>query len=407
MGRICVIRQGEFPLDPRVRREVDALVAAGHEVDVIALRRPGEELYTRAEQVRVYRLPLRRRRAGKVRYLFEYGAFFAAAGLLTTALHAVRRYDVVQVNSLPDPLVFAALVPRLLGARVLLDLHECMPEFFAGKFGVPLESRAVKLVAALEQASIRFADATVTCTEQMRAAFVSRGADGERITVVVNSADEDVFDPRRHPPKPRRAGEFVLVSHGSVEERYGLDTAIRAVALLADEIPELRLEIYGEGSYLPRLHELASELEVDDRVYFSDRYVPIEDLLRALADADAGIVAMKRDPFRDLTQCNKMYDLVAMQRPVLSSRTRSVEEYFGDSCFLLFDSDDPADLARAVSELYADPELAERLVARASAAAEPYRWPRQRAVYQGVVDGLVARSPRRAMLAGILRRADR
>jgi glycosyltransferase involved in cell wall biosynthesis len=405
MGRICVIRQGDFPLDPRVRREVDALVGAGHEVDVIALRRPGEELVSRRGPVRVYRIPLRRRRGRKARYLLEYAAFFAAAGTLVSALHLGRRYDVVQVHSLPDPLVFAALVPRLFGARVLLDLHECMPEFFASKFEVPLDSRTIKLIARLEQASIRFASWTITCTEQMREAFVSRGADAEKITVVVNSADEETFDPDRYPPKARRGDQFVLISHGSVEERYGLDTAIHAVAFLKDEIPGLRLEIYGEGSFLPELRELAHRLGVSDRVSFSGAYVPMPELLRAIASADAGLVAMKRDAFRDLTQCNKMYDLMAMRRPAIVSRTRSVEEYFGDRCFQMFTADDPHDLARAVVALYADAELGDQLVERATAALEPYRWHRQRAVYLGVAERLLSKGSRISSIAKVFRRA--
>jgi glycosyltransferase involved in cell wall biosynthesis len=322
-----------------------------------------------------------------------------------TALHLRRRYDLVQVHSLPDPLVFAALGPRLLGARVVLDLHECMPEFFASKFDVPLDGRTIRLVARLEQASIRFASSTLTCTEQMREAFASRGADGDKITVVVNAADESLFDPRRYPPKTRREDEFVLISHGSVEERYGLDTAIRAVALLKDEVPGLRLEIYGEGSYLPQLRNLVDDLGVGEHVYFSGAYVPMPELLRAIAAADAGIVAMKRDPFRDLTQCNKMYDLMAMQRPVIISRTRSVEEYFGESCFQMFTSDEPHDLARAIKELHADRELGDRLVRQATAALAPYRWEEQRAVYQRVVQDLLGNGPRTSAPAGVTRRA--
>ena len=116
---------------------------------------------------------------------------------MLTVLHFRRRYELVQVHSLPDPLVFAALVPKLTGARVVLDLHECMPEFFATKFGLPLDHRAVRLIGAAEQASIRFADFAITCTEQMREAFVGRGADPDKIGVVLNAADEAVFDPAR------------------------------------------------------------------------------------------------------------------------------------------------------------------------------------------------------------------
>jgi glycosyltransferase involved in cell wall biosynthesis len=383
--RIAVIRQGLFEVDPRCQREVHALLQEGHEVDVICRRDEGRPRIERDGRLTVRRLPIPLRRGGAFSYLADYALFFIAAFAVLTALHVRRRYKLVQVHSLPDPLVFAAIVPKLTGARVVLDLHECMPEFFATKFGVPLDHRAVRVVGAVEQASIWFADFAITCTEQMREAFVGRGADPNRIGVVHNTAEEEIFDPARHPPRARDNGRFTLICHGSVEERYGLDTAIRAVATLADEIPELRLQILGKGTQLPELRELAAQLDVRDRVDFNGTWVPIEELLDAIAAADGGIVAMKRDAFRDLVHCNKMYDLIAMRRPVISSRTRSVEAYFSDEALLYFTADDPGDLARAIKRLYAEPELGERLVERAGEEVEPYRWPRQREQYKSYV----------------------
>jgi glycosyltransferase involved in cell wall biosynthesis len=383
--RIAVLRQGYFELDPRVQREVHALLDAGHEVDVICLRQPGQPWRERDGRLTIRRVPLPRQRGGTIAYLADYALFFASAFALLTALHVRHRYKLVQVHTLPDPLVFAAVVPKLTGARVILDLHECMPEFFATKFGTDLDHRAVRAVAASEQAAIRFADFAITCTEQMREAFVGRGADPDTIGVVHNGSEEDVFDPARHPPRARDNGRFTLICHGSVEERYGLDTAIKAVASLADEIPELELKVYGKGTQLPELRELAAQLDVRDRVEFNGSWIPLEDLVDAIAAADAGVVAMKRDAFRDLVHCNKMYDLVAMRRPVITSRTRSVEAYFSNDAFLYFTADDPEDLARAIRRLHADPKLGERLVEQAGEEVEPYRWRRQREVYRGYV----------------------
>ena len=250
--RIAVLRQGLFEVDPRCQREVHALLQEGHEVDVICRRDEGRPWIERDGRLTVRRLPIPLRRGGALTYLADYAIFFIAAFVLLTSLHARRRYKLVQVHSLPDPLVFAALVPKLTGARVILDLHECMPEFAATKFGVPLDHAAVRAVAAAEQASIRFADFAITCTNQMREAFVGRGADPDKIGVVHNTAEEEIFDPARHPPRARDNGRFTLICHGSVEERYGLDTAIQAVASLADEIPELRLQIYRQGDPAPR-----------------------------------------------------------------------------------------------------------------------------------------------------------
>jgi glycosyltransferase involved in cell wall biosynthesis len=389
MARVLLIRQGSFPLDARVRREVECLRDAGHEVDVISLRREGQPGRETWKGVNVYRPPLRHRREGAAMYVLEHLAFMVMATLLAAFLHLRRRYDVVQANTIPDSVVFASTVPKLLGAKVVLDLHECVPEFVATKYDLPLTHPLVRLSAWVEQAAIRYADRVVTCTREMKDAFVSRGAPAEKIDVVLNAADEAIFDVRAYPPSPHEAGRFTLICHGSVEGRYGHDTLIEAVALLRDEIPELRLEVYGEGSFLDTVEELVRQRDLGDRVWFAGEYVPIEQLLIAMARSDAGVVAMKKDAFRDLTHCNKMYDLIAMRRPAVISRTRSVQSYFDEGCFEYFDAGDAVDLARAIRELHSRPELAERLVERASEVNEPYRWCHQREIYLQSVESLL------------------
>jgi len=120
-------------------------------------------------------------------------------------------------------------------------------------------------------------------------------------------------------------------------------------------------------------------------------------------------VAVRRDAFRDLTHCNKMYDLIALRKPVIISRTRAVEAYFGDGCFRMFESENVADLAQAIRELYADPDLCTRLVARASEVSEPYRWPYQKKGYLAVVARLIAGpgAPDRRYALAAERAADR
>lgn len=381
MARICVIRAWYFPVDERINREVDALLRDGHEVDIICARMPGQPSVERIGRLTVHRLPIARRRAGLRRYIFELVFFQLAATLHAGLLHLRRRYAVVQANSLPDWLVFAALVPRLLGARVFLDLHECMPEYASTKYGVPLKGRIVRALEWLEQASIRFAHGVITCTDQMRELFVARGAVAEKIGVVLNSFDEDRLQPERYRTAPPRDGHFTLVCHGTFDPNFGIDLVIRAVASLKERIPELRLRIYGDGPQRPELEALVERLGVGDRVWISRGFIPIHELLPCIAAADAGVVAIRRDAFRDRTHCNKMYDLIAMRRPVIISRTRAVHEYFGDDCFALFESGDVADLARAIVRVHDDPALRERLVERATVVSEPYRWVHQREHY--------------------------
>jgi glycosyltransferase involved in cell wall biosynthesis len=298
MARICLISHSHYPYDSRVSREAHALVRAGHAVDIICLRFGDQPFVERADAVSVYRLPIGRRRGGVLRYIFEFVSFQTAATLLVGALHLRHRYRLVETTSVPDWLVFASLLPRMLGARVLLDLHECMPEYGATKYGVSLRHPIVRFLAFLEQASIRYADFVITCTEQMRERFIERGAPDNKIAVVLNSFDEERYEPDAYRRTARGRDGFVLICHGTIEPNYGLDLVVRAVALLKERVPGLRLEIYGGGTHRPAVAALTRDLGLEDRVRFTG-WIPMEELLPRIAEADAGVVAVRRDAFRD------------------------------------------------------------------------------------------------------------
>jgi glycosyltransferase involved in cell wall biosynthesis len=293
-----------------------------------------------------------------------------------------------------------------MGARVLLDLHECMPEFFEMKYKLSARHPLVHVLMFLEQLSIRFADFAITCTRQMRERFIERGASDEKIDVILNSFDDERFDPRHYVGAKEHADGFVLSYHGTLEDMYSLDMVLRAVASLRGRIPGLRMRIYGDGPRRASLMALAEDLGLQEVVWFSDGFLPMQEVLPGIAQADAGIVAIRRDACFDLTHSNKMYDYVAMRKPVVLSRTRAVESYFGDECFQLFESGNEQDLARAIHELYLDPSLRERLVRRAAEVGEPYRWAHQRKLYVEIVERLACAGARRTRPSAVGERVN-
>lgn len=392
MARVCVVRQAPA-WSPRVLREVKALAESGHEVQCVCVGGPGTPLRERRGQVTTWRLRVPYRQQERaLHYLVDYGVFLAQASLLVGALHLRRRFDLVQVNTLPDLLVLAAAVPRALGARVLLDLQECMPEFYATKFRHSMRHPVTLLVCAAERLAIRVADHVITPTPQLRQTFAGRGADAAKIDVVYDGSDPEVF--RRDAQFRPRCDRFVLISHGSIEERYGLDTAVRAVGLLREDVPEVQLRIVGRGSYVPELHRLVDELDLREHVEIREGFLPERELVQAIGESHVGIVAMKRDAFRDVTLTCKMFDFLQMGVPVAVSRTRAVQETLPADAVEFFDSDDPEALACALRRLHASPEHRDQLARRAQDVATPLFWPAQRRVYLDVVDRLLGTQSR-------------
>jgi len=303
-------------------------------------------------------------------------------------LHLRKRYDIVQVNTMPDFLIFTTLVPKLLGAKVVLDMHECMPEIYMVKYRLDQHSLLVKLLKRLEQLSLLYADQVITCNQQMKEVFASRGAPPGKIFIVLNSADDRIFRPGLHSRPISSRNGLVLISHGSIEERYGLDTAIKAIKLLKDRIPKLRLEIFGDGEFKKDLIELVHSLNLEDYVIFKG-YVPFRQLVQALDDADIGLVTIRQHPALGWVHTFKMFEFVAMRKPIIITRSPSVEAYFDGSCVMFFESGNEEDLARAVFELYSDPKKRLSMVGNASRIYERYNWSAQAQLYCHLMGSLV------------------
>lgn len=386
--RVCILRHGFYPSDVRVRREVNALVAAGFEVDIVALRRPGQLGKEEVNGATVYRIPVAHERSRhRLRYFFQYSASFALIAALASALYLRRHYDLVQVNTMPDFMAFAALVPKLLGARLVLDIHDLMPEIYMTKFQVPPSHPIVRLLKLQEGASMGLADQVITVIEELRQILVERH--GQRdIPVIMNCPDGSVL-PRRAPVPPSNARDdrFVLLSHGVIVERLGYDTAIRAVALVQERIPGIELRIVGPGVYAEELKTLAASLGVSSRVYFTG-LVPLDQIPDLVAQADLGVVANKNDGSADIMLPTKLLEYAWLGKPAVVARTATIARYFDDTMVSYFTPGDVHQLADRILELYRHPEWRYALAVNAGRFFEEHNWAAEAARYCGLLETL-------------------
>jgi glycosyltransferase involved in cell wall biosynthesis len=383
----CMVVQSYCPDDPRVAREAEALAAAGTRVDVICLRKRDEAPRETVEGVCYHRLPIRRRRQGKIRYLFEYGAFFLLAFALSSALALRRKYDVFHAHNFPDFLVFCGLFHRLRGAKLILDLHDLMPELFTAKFGLRESSLSVRLLKLQERLSCAFADLAITTTLAFQRALVSRSCDEEKIRIVLNSPDERIFpEPAAH--AFRSNASFRLVFNGVIAHRSGPDVVIQALALLHDEIPGARLDVLGSGDRLEHCVSLSRELGLEDSVRFLGQK-PFIQMPQYLADCDVGIVPSRLNPFTAANLPTRIFEYLRMKKIAIVARTPGIQDYFGEDGLLYFAAGDPEDLARAIREAYRDPDHAQKVMERGIRIYDRYRWEREKIKFLDLVEALV------------------
>jgi glycosyltransferase involved in cell wall biosynthesis len=381
--RVCIVRQRDV-YEPQIQRVAEALVGAGYEVDVLLMRRSGEPRTTVVGGVRITGLRASLGRSNKLRYAFDYAWFLLLASAVLTARHLRRRYAVVQIYTMPDFLVFAGAIPKLLGARVIAYMNEPTPELFETLYETTRFTRALERI---EQAVLRFADHAITVTEQLKARYVERGADPDGISVVLNAADPASGLAGWTPPE-ERPEEFVVISHGAIEDRYGQDTIVEAARLLREELPDLRVVFTGRGSNEDALRELLDDPELEGIVRF-EGFVSRERLNDLLHTADVGIVAQKASAYSHLVHTYKMVDYWIFGLPVIASRLDATADVYDESVIEYYAPGDPVDLARALRRLHDDPARRAELAANGRRAEQRSGWGVQQDRYLGVYRALL------------------
>lgn len=385
--RVCFVSQRHYPGDARMTTEIGALTEAGCAVDVIVMRGAGQPLTSFEEGARIIRVPsLPRQRASKLRYVLEYVSFFLPVFVLLPLLHLIRGYRLIHITNLPDTLVFVGLIPKLLGAKIIFDVRECTPEMFMDRFGGKAEGRAVKWMARIEQAALRFAHATITCTEQMRQAMIGRGAEPHKIAVMLNTSRLKNWRPVSPPPPDQSiSGGLRVVTHGTVIKRYGHDVLIDAMALVVKELPDAHLEIMGKGEWIPDLQAQVERLGLRENITFAG-FLPDDVLIERIMAAHIGAVTLVQNPEADLVHTHKMFEYMQLATPMVISRTLAVASYFNDDQMRFFTPGDARALANAILELARDPGLRHRLAVNGLAMYERCSIPKQRAIYLDLVE---------------------
>lgn len=388
--RACIVRQDFHPGDSRIENQAQALLEDGFAVDIFCMHSKGLPFISTSGGVRIIRLPaLTRFRGNLLLYAIEYAVFGIFSFLALSFMHLWHRYSVVLVCNLPDFLVFVAIIPKLSGAKIILDFRENMVEMYIAKFELSEGSRPIRFLSWLEQACVRFSHQVSTCTEQMKASTIARGTPADKVFVMLNSVDPRKFSEPYFPDAEDVVGAtFTIMTHGSIIPRYGHETLIRAMAILHQDAPEARLRILGDGQQRGEIEALVRTLGLSEVVQFFG-FVPYEEMMQHLREAHVGAVTMVRNEETDLIHTIKMQEYMVVGLPVVISRTSAVEGYFDETSVQFFEAENPADLAASLLRLRNDPPLRRQLAEHAYERCERlYKTSVQKQKFATMVRGL-------------------
>lgn len=371
-----------------MEREALALVSRGITVDVICLQLAGQSKTETIKGVHVNRLPVKRHRGqGLSLQMLEYLAFFVMAFFQLTRLHRQEQFKSVQVHNLPDFLVFVALIPKLTGAKIILDLHDLMPEFYAERSQRSMDHILVRMIQWQERLSCGFADHVITVTELWRQVLIARGQPAEKVSVVMNVPDDAIFNPGAGTPVSRD-GHFRLIYHGILGQRQGLDLLLVALDQIREAAPDIHLTLHGAGEFRPVLASMVDELRLQDRVQFSTTGLPTEQLPCLLRQADLAVVPYRSGLFTGGILPTKLMEYAALGIPAIAARTPAISAYFDDDSVRFFAPDDVDDLANCILSLYRNRDQLAVLGRNIARFSERFNWATIGREYVALVTGV-------------------
>ena len=376
---VLMIAYTHYESDPRVMREAEAAVAGGYDVDFLALRRDGNPPEENIRGVRVLRVAQSRYRGGgHLRYLCSYLEFFLRCMVRSTALHFRRRYGAIHVNNMPDFLVFSTIIPRLFGAKVILDIHDPMPNTFASKFRGGEKGFFFRMLLWQERLSAAYCHRVITVHHPVRdGILVKHGLSPDSIDVIANFADEELFRLQEN----YQVGEIIrLVFHGTILERSGLRLLMNALAKVKRK-DRIRCRIIGEGDFSETMRGLITSLGLESVVEFDNRSYPVREIPARLSGCHVGIIPLELSSVTNYALPLKLVEYIAMGLPVISIRSAAICHYLQEQDCLFYQWDDSASLAALLDDLAANPQRLQQYRDRSVAIRGRFLWSREKQKY--------------------------
>lgn len=387
--KVCMVTYSDYATDSRVRRYAETLVRRGDQVDVISIASEGDSLgEDEIDGVRFFRIQSRRYdERGMLTYAFRLLRFLISASRFLSQRHRDIRYDLIHVHNIPDFLAFAAWYPKWTGVKVILDIHDIVPELFVDKFSFRNGGPLIGILKHIEKASTAFADHVIIANHLWFDKLTTRSAPPEKCSVYLNHIDPAVFHRRT---RTRQDSRFIMLFHGTFQWHQGLSIAVEALAIVRQKAPNAELHLYGSGGgggAQTRLAELADSLGLKDAVKFCGS-VPLHEIPQIIANADLGVVPKRADSFGNEACSTKIMEFMSQGIPVVASRTKIDTYYHDDQTVRFFTSGDSHSLAEAILDVMENPALRDSLSQAGLKYVEENSWDKRKHDYLALVDSL-------------------
>lgn len=389
--KICMLAYTDYACDNRVRRYAETLARRGDSVDSVALAGNSEsDSGGSLKGVTLYKVQKRSfNQRTEWDFIIPQLLFFWRSARMLTRMHRRAHYDVIHVHNIPDFLVFAAWYPKLTGARIVLDIHDIVPELFANKFSTSLRGAYVYLLKLIEKLSAHFADHVIVSNDLWHDKLVARSVPSDRCSVFVNHVDPELFVRKQ---RTREDGRYIVIFPGTFQPHQGLDIGMDAFARFRKHIPNAEFHLYGGGNNAVEneLRQQVQRLGLEESVKFLG-LISLDRMPEVISNADLGVVPKRADSFGNEAYSTKIMEFLSQGIPVVASRTSIDTFYFQEGTVHFFESGNPASMASAMLDVATDEQLRTSLVCKGLEYVQLHGWQKRQHDYLALIDALSTR----------------
>jgi glycosyltransferase involved in cell wall biosynthesis len=288
---LMVVENLPMGIDHRIRKQVNDLLASGYRVSVVTMSDPANRRYRDLPGMAVLEYPAPREPRGKIGYVGEYGASFCWAAALSLAVRLRDRVDVVQFCQPPDIYFPLAWVLRGLGAKVVVEQRDLMPELFAARYD-HASPVLMSVLRWLERRTQRAVHHSLCTSETARRRMIGAGAAPGRVTIVGNGPILSQVQATGADHALRGQHKFLCCWVGVMARQDRVDLLLRAIAWIVHDLgrTDCGFAIVGYGECLEEARAQSVRLGLQSWVEFPGR-LPEAQVFTYLATADVGLDA--------------------------------------------------------------------------------------------------------------------
>jgi glycosyltransferase involved in cell wall biosynthesis len=211
----------------------------------------------------------------------------------------------------------------------------------------------VNLIHNVESKALRLPDMLIQDTKEYVSWFENEyNLSGKQFRLVPTGADDRIFNPQNVITNKKVDATFLVLYYGSFIPNHGIMKIAEAINQLKNE-REIFFRFIGEGPEKNSFLYFIKENKIENVQLFE--WMSQEDLLHQISEADVCLGAFGDTPQSLMTVQNKIYECLAMGKPIITGDSPAVRSVFPKDTVILCNRDDPQSLANAILSINEDP----------------------------------------------------